>query len=258
MSYILDALKKADADREREAAAVPDLYAQADAARGALAAERGPAWVMPAGVVGAIALAALAWWWLRSGADDVPAVGLVAQATSTAPAPARAPLPAPAPAPVPAPAPLPAPAPAPFAAPAPMQLQAPAPAAPPAVVAAPAPAPASAPVFVPAPTPARPAAVRVAAPSAEAAPPLASAASALTADARLPTLAELPPALRSQLPALTVGGSMYSPKPASRMVILNGQVFREGDKPIDGLSVEQIRLKSTVLVFRGVRFELKH
>jgi len=85
----------------------------------------------------------------------------------------------------------------------------------------------------------------------------APAASAAT-EARLLTYAELPADIRSQLPALVVGGSMYSPSAASRMVILNGQVFREGDKPVDGLAIEQIGLKSTVLAFRGLRFELKH
>ena len=89
------------------------------------------------------------------------------------------------------------------------------------------------------------------------APRPAPAASASTGE-RLLALTELPPNIRSQLPALVVGGSVYSPSPASRIVILNGQVFREGDQPADGLSVEQIRLKSTVLAFRGVRFELRH
>ena len=84
--------------------------------------------------------------------------------------------------------------------------------------------------------------------------PSASAAAAT----RIYALAELPPEIRSQWPALVVGGSVYSPKAASRIVILNGQVFREGDRPLDGLAVEQIRLKSTVLVFRGYRIELKH
>ena len=77
-------------------------------------------------------------------------------------------------------------------------------------------------------------------------------------ESRLYSLAELPPNTRSQLPVLVVGGSVYSPNAASRIVILNGQVFREGDQPVDGLTVEQIRLKSTVLAFRGLRFELKH
>jgi general secretion pathway protein B len=71
-------------------------------------------------------------------------------------------------------------------------------------------------------------------------------------------MSELPAELRAQLPMLSVGGSVYSPAAASRMVILNGQVFREGDTPVEGLTVERIGLKSTVLAFRGQRFELKH
>jgi general secretion pathway protein B len=78
------------------------------------------------------------------------------------------------------------------------------------------------------------------------------------AAARVPTLAELPPDVRAQLPTLVVGGSVYSTSAASRMVILGGQVFREGGRPADGLVVEQIGLKSTVMSFRGQRFELKH
>ena len=90
------------------------------------------------------------------------------------------------------------------------------------------------------------------------APPKTAPAASAPAEARLYTLAELPPDVRAQVPALAVGGSVYSPVPASRIVILNGQVFREGDRPVEGLSVEQIRLKSTVLAFRGYRIELKH
>ncbi len=103
----------------------------------------------------------------------------------------------------------------------------------------------------------RPAAPAAAAARASAPPKTAPSASA-PAEARLYTLAELPPDVRAQVPALAVGGSVYSPVAASRIVILNGQVFREGDRPVEGLSVEQIRLKSTVLAFRGYRIELKH
>ena len=76
-------------------------------------------------------------------------------------------------------------------------------------------------------------------------------ASAASAAPPAVTLAELPADLRAQLPALAVGGSVYSPAAASRIVILNGQVFREGDQPVEGLTVEQIGLKSTVLLFQG-------
>jgi general secretion pathway protein B len=67
---------------------------------------------------------------------------------------------------------------------------------------------------------------------------------------------DLPPNVRSQLPRLTVGGAIYSETPSARMVILNGQVFHEGDKPAADTVLEQIRLKSAVLNFRGQRYEV--
>jgi general secretion pathway protein B len=72
----------------------------------------------------------------------------------------------------------------------------------------------------------------------------------------LPHLADLPEAVRKDLPALTVGGAMHSATPAQRMLVLNGQVLHEGDSPLAGLQLEEIRLKSAVLNFRGQRFEL--
>jgi general secretion pathway protein B len=44
--------------------------------------------------------------------------------------------------------------------------------------------------------------------------------------------------------------------PSARMVILNGQVFHEGDKPAADTVLEQIRLKSAILNFRGQRYEV--
>lgn len=231
MSYILDALKKADADREREAAGVPDLHAQADAARGAAARTRhgrGLLWV----VLGAIAVAGLAWQWF----DAVPAEAPPSLPLAQAPA-VTAPQAAPAQPAVVAVTPPPPP-------------QAVAPASPAAVAPEPAPIPSLA--SKPAPPPPSPTRDAVVAPAA----PAVAAVAAV--DSRVLSLADLPADLRAKLPALVVGGSMYSPNARSRMVILNGQVFREGDKPVDGLSVESIGIKSTVLAFRGVRFELKH
>ena len=208
MSYILDALKKADADRERDAAAVPDLYAQADAARGARAAARPAGWLLLGLGAGGLVLAVLAWRWFSAAPVDAAPPAPITQAPAALP-----------------------------------------------VTAPPVPAIATPAVLAPAVSP--PAA---AAPARERAPAKSTtpASAAAAAEARLATLAELPPDVRRQLPVLVVGGSVYSPNAASRMVILNGQVFREGDKPVEGLSVEQIRLKSTVLAFRGQRFELKH
>ncbi|MBW8760081.1 MAG: general secretion pathway protein GspB [Burkholderiales bacterium] len=72
----------------------------------------------------------------------------------------------------------------------------------------------------------------------------------------VPNIKDLPPDVRSQLPRLAVAGSVYSETPSARMVILNGQIFHEGDKPAADTVLEQIRLKSAILNFRGQRFEI--
>jgi general secretion pathway protein B len=87
--------------------------------------------------------------------------------------------------------------------------------------------------------------------------PLETAASPAPARASaVPNLNDLPPNVRSQLPRLAVGGAIYSETPGARMVILNGLVFHEGDKPAPDTVLEQIRLKSAVLNFRGQRYEV--
>ncbi len=85
-----------------------------------------------------------------------------------------------------------------------------------------------------------------------ASPPIAVPA----APARLPTWSELPEAQRRELGGLAVSGAMHADQAALRMVVLNGQVFHEGDRPGPDLQVLQIRLKSVVLSHRGQHFEL--
>lgn len=85
-------------------------------------------------------------------------------------------------------------------------------------------------------------------------PPVAAAPA--RAPAAVPDINDLPPTLKAELPRLAVGGSIYSEVPAARMVILNGQVFHEGDRPAPDTVVEQIRLKSAVLSYRGQRYQV--
>lgn len=279
MSYILDALRKAEAERQR--GAVPGLHDQpalrpgTDAGARAAGPPRG-AWMAVALALALGAAAALGWalWRQPAGVPAAPAAAAGQGAAAPTAAPA---LPGPLAAtgapgavaapPAPAPTtvqlqiqvqPMPA-APAP-AAPAP---RAPAAAAPPAAVALPAsPAPVVPGATVPGlPGPAAP--LTAGAPAAPASPaPTAPAAVAAAAvdpappPARLPTLAELPESLRRALPPLSAGGGMYAEQVALRMVVLNGQVFHEGDRPAPELLVQQIRPRSVVLVFRGQRFEL--
>ena len=225
MSYILEALRRADAERQR--GDVPGLHAQPQVmAAGDPPASPWPkAWVA-GGALGLFALGgALVGWW-TSGAETPPPLP-VANAPAPTPAPTMAPPTALSPTPTMPVAPLPTTA----ALPSP-----PAPLAP----TAPSPVAAARPVAraLPLPAPAVPAAASAAAP------------------AKVLKLSELPEDMRRELPAIAPGGSVYADHAPSRMVILNGQVFHEGDRPSPGLQVHQIRPRSVVFEFRGQRFEL--
>ena len=268
MSYILDALRRADAERQR--GGVPGLHAQpaAPAPAGADRAPRLGAVALAGAAVGLLLAGGAAVWWLGGGRGAaVPTVaGPSPGALAAAPA-------APAPAPAllaagPPNAALPAP-PQPGMA----QLPALAPAVPPPTIPPPAGQPPATqppltqrPIPLP-PAPARPLAGRPAvAPAAPAAPagngPLAAPAPAVespaapAAPARVPRLAELPEGLRRELPPLSLGGSVFADQPAARIVIINGQVFREGERPAPGLLVQQIGLRAVIFEFRGQRFEI--
>lgn len=243
MSYILDALKRADAERER--GHVPGLHAQSiDSASGADRRPGLPRWALVAGGGSAlVVVAALAW---RMGAD------------------AHAPLPTPMTAPEPAPAPVVAAAPAVEPAPAPV-VEAPpvtaTPAPPPVAYVAP-PPPAAKPLreakppAAPRPTP--PAAIAPAPGPAPAPAQTAARPPEPTPNAAVPLMAELPSTLRQQLPHLAVTGSVYSDDAASRFIMLNGEVVKEGGQPAPGLVLERIEPKSAVLRFKGQRFRLPY
>ena len=81
---------------------------------------------------------------------------------------------------------------------------------------------------------------------------------AARADDRIYALNELPDELRNSLPVLTVGGATYSENAASRMLILNGRLFHEGDPLTPELTLQQIKLRSAVLIFRGTRYRISY
>ena len=69
---------------------------------------------------------------------------------------------------------------------------------------------------------------------------------------------ERPEAIRREQPELTVGGAMYSVDAASRMLIVNGQVLREGDSITPDLVLEKINLKSAVLAYKGQHYMIRY
>ena len=228
MSYILDALRRADSERER--GAVPSIHSPpvpplADDPR----PQRGSQSLVLVGVIVVLllALAGLLAWHLMSGKGAAPVTAPpvpIAEPSPQEPTPVQAAAPA-VPAPVPAP---PAQRPSP-----PPQAQAPMGAAP--ILSVP-PRPAPAPRVAISATPA---------PTAE-------------ADTRIYTPSELPANIQRDLPKLVIGGAMYSETPANRMLIINSQVFHEGDKLTPDLVLQEIRLKSAVLKYKGYRYGVSY
>jgi general secretion pathway protein B len=67
---------------------------------------------------------------------------------------------------------------------------------------------------------------------------------------------QLPPDVRGALPQFAIGGSVYSKDPTARSLIVNGQLYRERDRLTQELSLEEIKLKAAIFSFRGYRFEV--
>jgi general secretion pathway protein B len=201
MSYVLEALRRAEADRHR--GQIPDLHAPpaTPLAGGSSSAGRAPAsawrWV-GTGLLLALGVAAAVWWAMPS----------------EAPRPAPEPLPAP-----------------------PLSM-------PPAEADRRVDAPLSA-VTAPVPPP-------VALPAAE--PPRRAATRSTDAAGDL-LAAGAPP---QGLPSLVFGGAFDSPDARARMLIINGQVWREGDEPAPGLVLERIALHAAQFRYQGRRFELNY
>ncbi len=76
--------------------------------------------------------------------------------------------------------------------------------------------------------------------------------------ARLPLLGELPAALRQQIPALTINGVVYSDQPAQRLLLVNNLVLNQGSQVAPELKLEEIHAKESMFSFRGTRFRLAH
>ena len=241
MSYILDALRRAEAERER--GAVPSLQSQQHSIESEDdAPERSRLLVWMVFALAFALIATLAWTLLGgSGSPARPiAEGPVNPAPVAAPVASAAPvaqslaeiaaMPSPSTA-------LPPQAPA--RRPVPVPLPPPRPATATATATANAAAKATAPV-------------PLAAPKAAAPTPVAAAAS----EPRVYAQSELPEEIRREIPRVAINGSSYSGDAASRMVMINGQVFHEGDQLATGLVLDKIKRRSAVLAYKGWRYEI--
>ncbi|MFD0725676.1 general secretion pathway protein GspB [Lysobacter brunescens] len=227
MSFILEALRKSEAERRRSE--TPDLFsAMHDAPAPARERRHAPVWIV--GVVGVLSLGVATWLVLQR--EPVPAsttqIDPAPQATTAetqvaAPDANQAPPPATAPTP---------------------------PVAPTAIAPSPTPS-----IATPPPAPAPVAATPVAPPPAPALPePPTPRPSAARSDAPI-ALSELDAGSRKQLPALKMSMHMWNQDAGRRFVILDGQRLGEGDL-IGEAQVETITRDGVILNWQGARLRL--
>jgi general secretion pathway protein B len=240
MSYILDALRRADAERER--GAVPSIHAQQF---GQLPNDDEPLrpprrllWAVVALV--SVLVALLAWILLGRDATRLPASPPMAATTPAAPVAGAA-----------------------------------LPAVPPAASVAPAIPVATPPHAVPPSTPAAdsraatpikpahrtvratpPAPVAKPAEPATPAPERAPAAAREPPETKVVAQRDLPADIRSGMPKITISGSTYSSEPSSRMLMIGGQIFHEGDPVVGGVVLRHVKPHAAVFAYRGYLYEV--
>lgn len=74
----------------------------------------------------------------------------------------------------------------------------------------------------------------------------------------LPTLRELPEQVQHEVPPYKLGGYIYSGNRTDRSVLVNNRLLREGDEIAPGLLLEQMMPNGMVLNYRGHRFRASY
>ena len=248
MSYILEALKKAQA--ERQLGNSPTLHAPTlQSVERSAAAGRLKKPLLLLIVVMGVAIVALLAMLLKPAAApaDVPTVRDLAGAPAPAGPPtpattaaaARDPLPAPAQVAADGPAPLPAP-----------------------VAALPPPVATLTPLprkhADPQTAPAAPVSAANANASANANPAAAPAKPAAAFEEPVQNLRDLPEPIQRSIPQVAVGGYIYSKNPSDRLLLIDKVLRREGDEVAPGLKLEKLNPKEAVFNFKGYRYRVPY
>ncbi len=73
----------------------------------------------------------------------------------------------------------------------------------------------------------------------------------------IPDFGRLPSDIKKALPDISISGHVFSDNPVARMVNINGNIIREGEKISRDLSVDEITMSGVILNFNGVRFHMR-
>jgi general secretion pathway protein B len=66
----------------------------------------------------------------------------------------------------------------------------------------------------------------------------------------------LPEAIQREVPKVVVGGYIYSPNPADRLLLIDKTLRREGEEVAPGLVLERLMPKYAVMNYRGTRYRV--
>lgn len=83
----------------------------------------------------------------------------------------------------------------------------------------------------------------------------ASAGTGAEEGRKVMALNELPPTIQREIPAITISFHAYSSKPGERRVMINGNMAKEGELLAAGISLEQITPDGVILGYKGLRFQ---
>lgn len=80
---------------------------------------------------------------------------------------------------------------------------------------------------------------------------------AKAAQTSVPLLEDLPAALQKEIPHLKFAGHTYSKKPSQRIIIINGKILREGDMITPSTFLQEITWEGVTIESNSVRFRVK-
>ncbi|HTZ18629.1 MAG TPA: general secretion pathway protein GspB [Dissulfurispiraceae bacterium] len=75
-------------------------------------------------------------------------------------------------------------------------------------------------------------------------------------DHRIYAFSELPELVRKDLPSFVISTHVYSPEKSERLAAINGRIGREGQEVMPGVSVESITSDGAILRYQGYKFKV--
>lgn len=77
-------------------------------------------------------------------------------------------------------------------------------------------------------------------------------------EAKVASAQALPSPAPGELPALSIGGYIYSDNPRERQLLVNKRLLHEGEEAAPGLVLEQMLPKAAVFNYRGKRYQVAY